>query len=58
MAGCSRPFAAAGGSGNGTLTCLTGMERLFFHFSRTEPLALAEDSLYPVFRYFLIFQSA
>jgi Multimeric flavodoxin WrbA len=32
-----KPFicvAAAGGSGNGTLSCLTSMERLFFHLNK------------------------
>jgi len=33
----NKPFicvAAAGGSGNGTLSCLTNMERLFFHLNK------------------------
>lgn len=35
----NKPFicvAAAGGSGNGTLSCLTSMERLFFHLNRMD----------------------
>jgi multimeric flavodoxin WrbA len=34
-----KPFicvAAAGGGGSGTLSCLTSMERLFFHLNKTD----------------------